>query len=301
MAVQRAQANGITLAYEDRGPRDGVPLVLIRGQGSQMAHWPDALIDGFVARGFRVVIFDNRDVGLSQRCPVAGVPATAEAILDSLRRGAAHPAPYGIGDLARDVTGLMDALGIARAHVFGISMGGMVLQQVMLDAPDRLMSATIVMSSCRPATERGAGGQAALLARAEALLVKPRSRAAYLDAQVDEHRRWGSPGYPMSEGDIRAMAAIAYDRGVDAEGMNRQVLALADAPDRRPALAQVHVPCLVIHGEDDTLVPLDLGREIAVTIPGADFHAVPGMGHIITPALAPLIVTTVSAFIDALA
>ncbi|HPD93832.1 MAG TPA: alpha/beta fold hydrolase [Pararhodobacter sp.] len=300
MGVQHIRANGISLAIEDHGPRDGVPLILIRGQGSQMAHWPAALIDGFAARGFRTVIFDNRDVGLSQRCPVPGQPADADSILDRLRRGEALPAPYGIGDLAADVTGLMDALAIERAHVFGISMGGMVVQQLMLDAPDRLLSAVIVMSACRPLGAEAGADAVAALARAEALLVRPRTRAQYLDAQVEEHGKWGSPGYPMPEDAIRAMAEVAFDRGVDPEGMNRQVMALSGAPDRRPGLARTRLPTLVLHGEDDTLIPLDLGREIAATIPGAAFRALPGMGHIITPALAPLIVAMVADFVAAL-
>jgi len=299
MTIQRIEANGITLAIEDHGPRDAVPLILVRGQGSQMAHWPRELIEGFVAAGFRTVMFDNRDVGLSQRFALPGVPGDADEILDLMRRGENPKAAYGIGDMARDVTGLMDALGIARAHVFGISMGGMITQQIVIDAPERLLSATIVMSACRPASERGTGGQAALIERAQTLLVRPRTREEYLDGQVEEHAKWGSPGYPMPEADIRAMGAVAYERGVDADGLNRQVLAVAVAPDRRPGLAQTSVPCLVIHGEDDTLVPLELGQEIADTIPGCGFRAVPGMGHIITPALSPLIVETVAGFIAA--
>ncbi|MCB1390155.1 MAG: alpha/beta fold hydrolase [Rhodobacteraceae bacterium] len=298
MTPQYITANGIRLACEDHGPAGAPALILIRGQGSQMAHWPRVLVDGFVAAGFRTVIFDNRDVGLSQRCPQPGVPSDATRILAALHRGETLPPPYGIEDMARDVTGLMDALGIARAHVFGISMGGMVVQQLLLQAPERLLTATIVMSACRPTAERGAGGHAALIERAEQLLVRPRTRAEYLDGQVEEHAKWSSPGYPMPEADIRAMAAVAYDRGVDDEGMNRQVLALAGAPDRRPGLALVDKPVLVIHGADDALLPLDLGEEIAAVIPGSVFHAVPGMGHIITPALAPIIVEMVAGFVD---
>lgn len=297
MTIRTIEANGITLGYEDHGPRDAVPLILVRGQGSQMAHWPSELVEGFVAAGFRTVMFDNRDVGLSQRFARPDVPGDAGEILDILRRGETPKPAYGIEDMARDVTGLMDALGIGKAHVFGISMGGMITQQIVIDAPERLLSATIVMSACRPASERGSGGQKALIERAEALLMRPRSREEYLDGQVEEHAKWGSPGFPMPEADIRAMGAVAYDRGVDADGLNRQVLAVAGAPDRRPGLAQTSVPCFVIHGEDDTLVPLELGREIADTIPGGEFRPVPGMGHIITPALSPLIVEVVAEFI----
>jgi pimeloyl-ACP methyl ester carboxylesterase len=296
-ALMQITANGINLEVEEYGPGDGVPLILIRGQGSQLAHWPSELFEGFAAQGFRTVIFDNRDTGLSQRCPSADAPGEADAILDLMRAGGDLPKPYGIEDMALDVVGLMDALGIKRAHVFGISMGGAVLQQLCIDHADRLLSATIVMTACRPFAERG-GDPSAMLALAESLLVRPRSETQYLDDQVIEHANWGSPGFPMPEADIRAMAARAYKRGVDEQGMNRQVLAVAHAPDRRPGLQQVSLPCLVIHGTDDTLIPVELGEEIAAHIPDSEYHAIKGMGHIITPALSPVIVTMVCDFIS---
>ncbi|MBE1284283.1 MAG: alpha/beta fold hydrolase [Rhodobacteraceae bacterium] len=289
-------ANGIHLEVEDHGPRDGTPLVLIRGQGSQLVHWPDALIEGFAAEGFRVIAFDNRDTGLSQRCPSDTAPGQADAILELIRKGGDLPKPYGIEDLAADVIGLLDAMGIARAHIFGISMGGAILQQICLDHPDRLFSATIVMTACRPLVDRRSGDSSALAALAESLLVNPRTREEYLQGQVEEHANWGSPGFPMPEEEIRAMAARAYERGVDDQGMNRQVLAIAHAPDRREDLKKVALPCMVIHGTDDTLIPLELGQEIAAHIPGSVFHAIEGMGHIITPALSPLIVDLVTGF-----
>ena len=298
MTPRTIDANGIKLAIEDHGPQDAPPLILIRGLGTQMAHWVPELVEGFVAKGFRTVIFDNRDVGLSQRCPSPDAPGDADAILALLKQGQPLPAAYGIDDMARDVTGLMDALGIARAHVFGISMGGMIAQQLVLQAPGRLLSATIVMSACRPMSERLSGGAAALAERASLLLTRPRDRAAYIDAQVGEHAIWGSPGFPMPEPAIRAMAERAWSRGIDPEGMNRQLLAALHAPDRRPGLAQAALPCLVIHGEDDALVPLELGAEIADIIPGAEFRAVAGMGHIITPSLAPVLVDMVADFVS---
>ncbi len=297
MQITHIRANGITLAVEDAGPRDAPALVLIRGQGSQMAHWPRELIAGFVAAGFRTLAFDNRDVGLSQRCPVAEAPADADSILARVRAGHPLPAAYGLDDMARDVTDLMDALNIEKAHVFGISLGGMVTQQVMIDAPERLLSATIVMSSCRPANERFAGSDLSMVDLIESLLVRDLTRDEYVAAQIEEHANWGSPGYPMDPAEIAAMANLAFDRGVDAEGKNRQILAAANAPDRRPKLAQTKVPALVIHGEEDRLLPLDMGQEIADVILGSRFHAVAGMGHIITPALAPIIVEMVRDFI----
>ncbi|SDD05911.1 alpha/beta fold hydrolase [Ruegeria marina] len=291
------EANGIRIEVEEHGPSDGVPMILIRGQGSQLAHWPATLYEGFAKAGYRVILFDNRDVGLTQRCPADGVPGDADSILDLLRGGGDIPKPYGIEDMVGDITGLMDTLGIERAHMFGISMGGAVLQQVCIDHPERVLSASIVMTACRPFAERAPNDRTMMLALVESLLVRDMTRAEYLDAQVAEHGLWGSPGYPMPEADIRAMAARAWDRGVDAEGRNRQVLAILHASDRRPALRNLALPCFVIHGTDDTLVPLAMGEEIAATIPGSEFRAIEGMGHIITPALAPLIVELVTDFI----
>ena len=291
------QANGIHLEVEDHGPKDATPLILIRGQGSQLVHWPDALVQGFVQAGFRTILFDNRDTGLSARCPHPDAPGEAKAILDLIRAGNDLPQPYDLHDMVNDVIGIMDTLDIQRAHMFGISMGGGILQQLCIDHADRVLSATIVMTACRPFVDRTSGDIDGLVALAKSLLVAPRSREEYLDAQITEHAQWGSPGYPMPADEIREMAARAYDRGVDDEGMNRQVLAIANAGDRRPALQQVSLPCLVIHGTDDTLIPCQLGQEIAAHIPDSEYHEIPGMGHIITPALSPVIVEMVTEFV----
>ncbi|MGR3615650.1 MAG: alpha/beta fold hydrolase [Paracoccaceae bacterium] len=291
------KANGIFLEVETHGPEYGTPLILIRGQGSQLTHWPAELVDGFVACGYRVVLFDNRDVGLSQRCPHPECPGNAQDILDLIRAGGALPHAYTLDDMANDVVGLMDALEIQRAHMFGISMGGAILQLLAINHPERLLSATIVMTACRPFLARLPDDPQAMEKLAANLLVAPRSRAEYLDGQVEEHANWGSPGYPMPEAEIRAMAALCYDRGVDDEGMNRQVLTIADANDRRPALRELSLPCQVIHGSDDTLVVPELGREIADHIPNCAYHEIAGMGHIITPALSPLMVSMVDGFV----
>ena len=299
MKILTVCANGISLAVEDNGAKTAIPLILIRGLGTQMAHWPRELVEGFVDNGFRTVAFDNRDVGLSQRCPANGVPATADEILACLRNGDALPAAYGLDDMARDVIGLMDALDIDRAHLFGISMGGMIAQQLLIKAEERVLSATIVMSSCRPSSERWATGGTAQVDVIARLLSRPQKRDEYVAAQIEEHRVWGSPGYPMTPDEIRAVAELAYARGADPDGQNRHVLAAVNAPDLRSKLAITTTRCLVIHGEDDTLIPLEMGREVATTIPRSDFLPVPGMGHIITPKLAPLIVDAVSDFVHA--
>ncbi|MCA0871584.1 alpha/beta hydrolase [Seohaeicola saemankumensis] len=295
--VEMVKANGIALAVYDHGPKDGAPLILIRGQGSQSAHWPDVLIRKFCEAGFRTITFDNRDTGQSQRCPKDGSPSSADEILRLIEAGGAIDPPYRISDMADDVVGLMDALGLEKAHMMGISMGGAILQTIVTENPERLLTATIVMTACRPLTAPDGDNPRAANALAKSLLAYPQTLQEYQDAQVLEHQLWGSPGYPMPESDIRQMAELAYGRCIDPEGRNRQVLALAVSQDRRPALREVDLPCLVLHGRDDTLVPVALGEEIAANIPHSEFHAIDGMGHIITPALAPVIVDLVAGFV----
>ncbi|MCM2562091.1 alpha/beta hydrolase [Lutimaribacter sp. EGI FJ00015] len=281
-------ANDITLEVEEHGPRNGVPLVLIRGLGSQLIHWPDALLQGFAKRGFRVVVFDNRDVGLSARCPAPGVDGQADTILATLARGEVPQAAYGLDDMAHDVVGLMDALEIGRAHVLGISMGGGIAQVLAMDHAERLQSASIVMTR---AAFTGQGG-------IDQLLSRDQDRAGYIETALAGDHAWGSPGFPASDSYFRELAGRAYDRGADAAGVNRQLLAILSSPDRREDLRAVDLPCHVIHGADDALIPPEAGTEIAALIPGAELEIIPGMGHIITPALAPLLVGKVTDFIE---
>lgn len=285
------QANGVALEVEDHGKSDAIPLILIRGLGTQLIHWPKEFIAGFVAAGFRVITFDNRDVGLSQRCPRAGVPDNADTILKRVAAGDDVPAAYSIGDMARDITGLMDVLGISRAHFFGISMGGAILQTLLIEHADRVLSATIVMSSCQPLRAAGV----ALLSQ---ILVRPETAAQYQDSHVSGFAAFGSPGYVVSEAYLHAEAALAYGRGAQADGINRQALAIIHAPDRRSELRKITLPCLVIHGVDDALIPVALGAEIAANIPDSEYHAIDGMGHVITPLLSPVIVEIVTEFIE---
>ena len=283
--IMQVTANGIRLEYEVAGPAEGPPLILIRGLGSQMIHWPAELIIGFAQLGYRVVTFDNRDVGLSQRCPAPGVETSADRIIEMLRAGLEPPAAYTLFDMANDVVGLMNVLKIRRAHIFGISMGGGIAQILASDHADRVLSATIVMSAAHFQPDRIA-----------AVLVQTLDRDAFIDAAVTADRSWGSPGYPLGERTVRAIAAAAFDRGADSDGVNRQALATIAAGDRRPRLGGITVPCLVIHGAADTLIPPEVGREIASMIPGADFEMIDGMGHTITPLLSPRIIAHVDAF-----
>ncbi|WP_186766209.1 alpha/beta fold hydrolase [Falsiphaeobacter marinintestinus] len=279
-------ANGINLEVETHGPEDGIPLILIRGLGTQLVHWPQEFIDGLANAGFRVVTFDNRDVGLSQRCPAPGVTGMAEDIIAQVQNEQTPKAAYALADMACDVTGLMDALNIPRAHVFGISMGGAITQVLTIDHADRLLSATIVMTAAALADP-------SILTR---VLSYPMDKATYIEASLAGDADWGSPGYPASKAFLRDQAARAWDRGYDATGINRQLLATMTAPPRRDALTTVDLPCLVIHGIDDTLIPVAAGRDIAQQIPNCEMQLIEGMGHVITPALAPVIVDLVTDF-----
>lgn len=286
------QANGIFVEVEEHGKVDAIPLILIRGLGTQLIHWPKEFIAGYVETGFRVITFDNRDVGLSQRCPSAGVSGDADTILKRAAAGEDLPAAYSISDMAADVIGIMDALDIPQAHCFGISMGGAILQMLAIEHADRLLSATIVMSSCQPLMQGAIGAE--LLSR---ILVYPETAWQYQDSHVAGFAAFGSPGYPVTEAYLRNEAVLAYSRGAQADGINRQALSILSAPDRRDDLRQITLPCLVIHGVDDALLPVELGADIAAHIPDSEYHAIKGMGHVITPLLSPVIVEIVTEFI----
>lgn len=275
----RVDANGIFLECETCGPAGGNPLVLIRGLGTQLIHWPKELVAGFASRGFRTILFDNRDAGLSRRCPAPGVGGNAAEILARLARGETPEVAYTLADMARDTVGLMDALGIEKAHIFGMSMGGAIAQVLAIEHAERLLGATIIMSAARFRLD----------GLAERLFVEPQTRDEYQSAWVDGVREWGGSRFPVDENRLRDEAARAWDRGYDADAVNRQALATILSGDRRKALRSVRLPCRVVHGTDDTLAPLAAGSEVADAIPDAEFEIIPGMGHYIAPALVPLI------------
>lgn len=286
------KANGIFLEVQEHGPKTGPALVLIRGLSTQLIHWPANFIQGFVDAGFRTVVFDNRDIGLSQRCPKPGVPDTADAITAAVASGAPIPFAYTLSDMAADVIGMMDALGIDKAHVFGISMGGAIAQTLAIEHSDRLLSDTIVMTAARKIAD--ADVMEDLLPR---ILSYPETLQQAQDNRVAEDAFNGSPGYPQSEDELRTMARLAFERGSLADGINRQLLAVLSSDDKIEDLSKVNLPCLVIHGQDDALVPVELGAEIAASIPKSEYHAIKGMGHTISASLAPQIIDLVTEFI----
>jgi len=262
----------VTLCYETRGVPTAPAIVLIRGLGTQLIEWPSALLDGFVGAGLRVVVFDNRDAGLSSECP--GEP------------------PYRIEDMAGDVVGLLDHLRIDRAHIFGISMGGMIAQHVALGFPRRVRTLISVMSS----TSDPALPQPSPEMRARLVETAP-NEDALIALNAENRAVFGSPGYPESLEERLAAARAAHLRSHRPGGVARQMRAVIADGSRRDRLRTLTVPTLVIHGADDPLIPLAAGRDTAAAIPGARLEIVAGMGHNIPQSLAPRIVELVAAFV----
>jgi pimeloyl-ACP methyl ester carboxylesterase len=271
-------ANGMTLEIERHGPATAEPLVLIRGLGSQLIHWPDEMISGFVAAGFHVVTFDNRDAGLSQKCD------DAEG--------------YGLRDMAEDTVGLMDALGLGQAHVLGLSMGGMILQLMALHHPERILSATIVMSS----------GRAPGLPQADPELREMLRSAAPSDRRADvvahelaTGRAFQSPRWPFDAAERAALIGRAFDRCHCPEGTARQYAAMMRAAPDLSGIDAIAVPTLVVHGTEDRLLPPAHGRDIAARIPGAELIEIDGMGHDISGGAVRLVTAHVTRFLSQVA
>ena len=262
-------ANGITIDYETYGDPSDPALLLIHGLGAQRTDWRQSAIDRFVDQGLFVVTFDNRDQGGSTWFDDAGLPD----LMAMLFGEGATPA-YLLADMAADAAGLLDALELDRVHVLGVSMGGMISQQFVIDFPERVATLTSIMST--PSTSVGPPTE-----EAQAALLAPpaEGRAAVIEQSIEVSRIIGSPGFAFDEDDARARAAIHYDRGHHPDGTQRQLAAILCSPDRTEGLGKVAVPTLVLHGEADPLITLPGGEATAAAIPNAELWVVPGMGH----------------------
>ena len=267
-------ANGIDIAYETAGDPKAAPLLLIMGLGMQLIAWPDDLVDGLVEQGFYVIRMDNRDSGLSRKFDHAGTPNLALALLKTLVRWPLKPA-YTLEDMAADAVGLLSALGVARAHVVGASMGGMIAQVIAANYPDRVLSLTSIMSS---SGRRGLPGPTSA-ARRVLLKRPPNDQEAMLAHSVNLFRVIGSPAYPTPEKQLRMRTARALKRNVSPGGVARQMVAIAASGDRSALLRKITAPTLVIHGAADPLVPAACGEDTARQIAGARFALIEGMGH----------------------
>ena len=267
-------ANGIQIEYETFGERASPTLLLITGLGGQLIFWDEELCEHLAQRGHFVIRYDNRDVGLSSKLEEAGVPDVMRTI-GALMQGEAIKAPYTIEDMAEDAVGLLDALGIEKAHLCGMSMGGMIAQTVAIRHPRRISSLISIYSTT--------GNPDLPEPKPEAmeflLTPPPEGREANIEYTLKLFRTIAGSGFPFDEKWHRKMAEQAYDRAFYPQGAARQLAAILAQGNRKAALASISVPTLVIHGTDDPLVPVECGKDTAEAVPGAELKIIDGMGH----------------------
>ena len=292
--MPRANANGIEIEYDVTG--DGEPLLLIMGLGAQMTRWPQAFVDKLAAKGLKVIRFDNRDVGLSTKLDAAGAP-DFPAMFTALAEGRKPDVPYVLDDMANDAVGLLDALGIARAHIVGASLGGMVAQLVAADHPGHTLSLTSIMSTTgnRSLPPASPEAMAVLNDRGPDPLV---DFEGYLERGVKSAVVIGSPSYPPAPEETKARLRADFERSYSPVGFLRQYAAAAASPDRRPKIATIKAPTVVIHGSADPLVPLAGGQDTAANIPGAELKVIEGMGHDFPPALFDTVVEAIMVAVE---
>jgi pimeloyl-ACP methyl ester carboxylesterase len=267
------RANGITLEYDEFGDRSAPPVLLIMGLGGQMIWWDQRFCQQLASRGYRVIRFDNRDIGKSQKfddvCPDPG-----PLVMHALSGNKVTP-PYTMRDMAADAVGLLQALGIDSAHVVGASMGGMIAQRMAIHFPERVRSLTSIMSSTgNPGLPQGDPKVLGLLTSA-----RPTDPATAIEFGVDVWRALHGPGFPFNEASTRALVIESGQRSSHLLGQPRQMLAIVTDGDRREALRKLRVPTLVLHGDADPLVPYAAGKDTADNIPGARLVPIAGMGH----------------------
>jgi pimeloyl-ACP methyl ester carboxylesterase len=284
------QANGIALEIEDHGPPGGEPLLLVMGLGMQLLAWHEDFVAMLVQRGFRVIRYDNRDIGLSQGFDQHGVPNLA---LETLRHlvGLRVRSPYALRDMAADAVGILDALGIDSAHVCGASMGGMIGQHLAFEWPARIRSLTLMMTSSGARRLPGPSMKVR-----SALLARPADTSldGLIQHYVRLYRLIGSPGFPADETWLHQRLRTTLQRAYHPAGTARQMIAIAADGDRSPKLASIRAPVQIIHGRDDPLVPLPAGHDLAAKIAGATLDVIGGMGHDLPTALWPRFVAGIA-------
>ena len=279
----RLKLVGVELDYAVRGPDTGIPLLLIMGLGMQRVAWPDSLLDALVARGARCITYDNRDVGNSTRYEAYGVPALPTSIFARLFRRRLR-LPYSLADIADDGAALLHHLGVERAHVVGISMGGMIAQHFAHRHPQHTSSLTLM---CTSSGRVGLPPPRAPVMRQ--LLKRPRRAVSTDEAvtyMVDLLRIIGSPGYPMDAANIGSRSRAALKRATSGNGMTRQLAAILNDGDRSELLRHLKSPTLILHGSADPMVPIAHGLDLARKIRGARMERIEGWGHDLPDALA---------------
>lgn len=284
--MPRAQANGIEIEYETFGDPANPAILLIMGLGIQLLGWHEVFCNMLVERGYFVIRYDNRDVGLSSKIEDGPQPDVMR-----LLAGDYSSASYTLDDMADDAAGLLDAIGVEEAHLVGVSMGGMIAQTLAIRHPERVLSLTSIMSTT--------GDQAVGQPRQDVIMAlitpAPEGREAFIDYQANLFRLIGSPEYPMPDDQLRDIIGRSYDRMNYPPGFLRQLAGVMASGDRTTALANVDVPTLVIHGEADPLIQADGGEATAKAIPGAKLVKIAGMGHDFPPQLWPRFVDEIVA------
>lgn len=274
--MPQVHANGLDIEYESFGPESAETIILIMGLGAQLTQWPLELCHALVAQGYRVIRFDNRDAGLSSRIERDRAFAFSDAFF-ALASGKASLAVYSLTDMAADTIGLMDALGIDKAHIVGASMGGMIAQHIAAEYPERCLSLTSIMSS--------SGNPMLPPPKARVLgLFMPqatggRDQQAVVEQGIKTYETIGSPGFPTDQKTLREWCERDAARAYYPQGVMRQIAAVLSDGDRRSLLRQITVPTVVLHGRDDPVVPVAAGEDTAANIPGAELRVINGMGH----------------------
>jgi pimeloyl-ACP methyl ester carboxylesterase len=285
MHEQFADVGDIRLCYETFGERGSTPMLLVMGLGTQMLAWHEDFCGGLADRGFFVIRYDNRDVGRSTHFEDVPPPRPSELLRRRIRRPA-----YTLNDMADDATGLLDALGLANANVVGASMGGMIAQTVAGRHPARVRSLTSIMST----TGNRWRGQPALRIYPYLLARPPRTKEEGVERIARLFRVIGSPGFDRDEDELRAMAALAWDRDSSRTGTARQLAAIIASGDRTPDVRRISAPTLVIHGTNDRMVRPSGGRATARAIANSRLMLVRGMGHDLPRAVWPRLIGAIA-------
>ncbi len=272
--MPQINANNISIEFETFGEPDARPLLLVMGLGAQMVAWDENFCQQLADAGHFVIRYDNRDVGLSTRFHDHGVPDFEKLVTDIMTNGAAK-VPYTLDDMAVDGIALLDELGIEQAHICGASLGGMIVQTMAINHPERILSMTSIMSTT--------GNPGLPPAHAEAMEALNSERVDdpehAMNRAVEVSKVIGSTGFERDEERIRRKALESYERAYYPDGVARQMAAVMAHGDRRPGLNKLSLPCLVVHGDIDPLVPVTGGHDTHQNVPGAELLIIEGMGH----------------------
>ena len=291
--MTRIRANGISIEYDEIGSKDGIPFLLIMGFGSQMTSWPREFCEGLAQRGLRVITFDNRDVGLTQKWD--GLIPDIRAAHAALAAGNKPDVPYALSDMAADAACLLEQLGVDSAHIAGASMGGMIAQLVALDHSEKARSLISIFSTTGDSS-LPRSSPAALAA----LMTPPPAtdRESVIEHSLQGRRAFASTAYPFDEERLRALIGASYDRSYYPQGTQRQWAAITTAPPRTERLRGLQLPTLVLHGSVDTLIPPEAGRHTAQNIRGAEYHELEGWGHDLPLGVLPQLFALILPFVE---